>query len=71
MDGTGLVENGVFAKTLRMLAGPYKSLKNVAIDSQTHCRILKKMHYKCCECLQMPLQIMRTSCKYLTNETPV
>ena len=40
MDGAGLVENGVFAKTLRMLADPCKCLKNVANDCHPHCRIL-------------------------------
>ena len=32
MDGAGLIHNGVFAKALRMLADPYKCLKNVTID---------------------------------------
>ena len=41
MDGAGLVENDVFAKTLRMLADPYKCLKNVAIDCHPYCRILE------------------------------
>ena len=31
MDGVGLVQNDVFAKALRMLADPYKFLKNVAM----------------------------------------
>ena len=67
MGGAGLV----FAKTLRMLADPYKCLKDVAIDCQPHCRILENAKYECYERLQMPLQIMRTSCKYLTNEATV
>ena len=33
MDGAGLVENDVFAKTLRKLADPYKC--------RPHCRILE------------------------------
>ena len=41
MDGAGLVENDVFAKTLRMFADPYKCLKNVAIDCHPHYRILE------------------------------
>ena len=41
MDGAGLVENDVFAKTLRMLADPYKWLKNVAIDCHPYRRILE------------------------------
>ena len=41
MDGAGLVENAVFAKTLRMLADPYKCLKNVAIDCNPQCQILE------------------------------
>ena len=41
MDGAGLVSNDVFAKALRMLADPYKFLKNVAIDCHPHYRILK------------------------------
>ena len=40
MVGAGLVENGVFAKTLRMLADHYKYLKNVAIDCHPYCQIL-------------------------------
>ena len=41
MDGAGLVQNDVFAKALRMLADPYKCLKNVAIDWHPHYRILE------------------------------
>ena len=41
MDGAGLVQNDVFAKALRMLADPYKCLKNVAIDCHPHNRILE------------------------------
>ena len=41
MDGAGLSKNDVFAKALRMLADPYKFLKNVAIDCHAHCRILE------------------------------
>ena len=66
MDGVGLVQKHVFARALRMLADPYKCLKNVAID----CEFLK-MPYECSERLQMPLQIIRTSCKHLTNEVNV
>ena len=70
MDGAGLAQNDVFAKALRMLADPYKFLKNVAIDCHAHYRFLK-MPNECSERLQMPLQIIRTSCKHLTNETNV
>ena len=41
MDGAELVENNVFAKKLKMLADPYKCLKNVAIDCHPHCRIVE------------------------------
>ena len=71
MDGAGLVQNDVFAEALRMLADPYQFLKNVAIDCHAHCRILENAKYECSERLQMPLQIIRTSCKHLTNEANV
>ena len=60
MDGAGLVENDVFAKTLRMLGDPYKCLKNVAIDCHPHCRILENGLRMLRTLKQMPLQIMRT-----------
>ena len=41
MDRAGLVENDVFANSLRMLAGPYKCLKKAAIDYHPHRRILE------------------------------
>ena len=41
MDGAGLAQNDVFSKALRMLADPYKCLKNVAIDCHAHYRILE------------------------------
>ena len=41
MDGAGLVQNDVFAIALKMLADPYKSLKNVEIDCRPHYRILE------------------------------
>ena len=53
MDGAGLAQNDVFAKALRMLADPYKCLKNVAIDCHAHYRILENAFknvpnaYKC------------------------
>ena len=56
MDGAGLVENDVFAKTLRMLANPYKYPKNVAIDFHPHCRILKNA-----------LRMLRTLTNTVTN----
>ena len=37
----GACTNDVFAKALRMLADPYKCLKNVAIDCHPHYRILE------------------------------
>ena len=67
MYGAGLVQNDVFAKALRMLADPYKCLRNVAI----HTTELLNLSYECSERLQMPLQIIRTSCKHLTNEANV
>ena len=67
--GAGLVQNDVFAKALRMLADPYKCLKNVAIA--IHTTEFLKMPYECSERLQMPLQIIQTSCKHLTNEANV
>ena len=66
----GLVQNDVFAKALRMLAYSYKCLKNVAIDCHPSTEFLK-MPNECSERLQMPLQIIRTSCKHLTNEVNV
>ena len=41
MDGAGLVENDVFVKTLRILADPYKCLKNVGNDCHPHRRFLE------------------------------
>ena len=41
IDRAGLVENDVFANSLRMLADPYKCLKEVAIDYHPHRRILE------------------------------
>ena len=70
MDRAGLVENDVFANSLRMLADPYKCLKKVAIDYHPHRRILENA-YEYYERLQMPLQIMRTSYKRLANEANV
>ena len=56
MDGAGLVQNDVFAKALRMLADPYKCLKDVSIDYHPHYRILENAKYECSERLQMPLK---------------
>ena len=56
MDGAGLVEKDVYAKTLRMPADTYKCLKNVAIDSHPHCRILEN-----------GLQMLRTLTNAVTN----
>ena len=41
MYGAGLAQSDVLAKASRMLADPYKCLKNVAIDCHPHYRILK------------------------------
>ena len=41
IEWAGLVQNDVFAKALRMLADPYKCLKNVAIDWHPHYQILE------------------------------
>ena len=57
MDRAGLVENDVFAKSLRMLADPYKCLKNVAID----CHLI----------LENVLRILRTLTNALTNNANV
>ena len=54
----GLVQNDVFAKALRMLADPYKCLKNVAIDCHPHYRILAN-----------PLRMFRTLTNAVTNNT--
>ena len=56
MDGAGLVEKHVFAKTLRMLAEAYKCLKNVAFDCHPHCRILEN-----------GLRMLRTPTNVVTN----
>ena len=58
--GAGLVQNDVFAKALRMLASPYKCLKNVAIDCHPHYRFLENA-----------LQIFRTLTNAITNNTNV
>ena len=67
MDRAGLVENDVFANSLRMLADPYKCLKKVAIDYHPHRRILENAKYEYYE----RLQIMRTSYKRFANEANV
>ena len=54
----GLVQNDVFAKALRMLADPYKCLKNVAIDCHPHYRILENA-----------LRMFRTLTNAVTNNT--
>ena len=56
MDGAGLVGNDIFAKTLLMLAYPYKCVKNVAIDCHAYCRILKNV-----------LRMLRTPTIAVTN----
>ena len=60
MDGAGLVQNDVFAKALRILADPYKCLKNVAINCHPHYRILEN-------CLRK----FRTLTNAVTNNTNV
>ena len=49
-----------FAKALRMLADPYKCLKNVAIDCHPHYRILENA-----------LRMFRTLTNAVTNNTNV
>ena len=71
MDGAEFVQNDVFANALRMLADPYKCLKNVAIDCHPHYRILENALRMFRTLTKMPLQIIRTSCKHLTNEANV
>ena len=60
MDGAGLVQNDVVAKALRMLADPYKFLKNVGIDCHAHYRILENA-----------LRMFRTLTNVVTNNTNV
>ena len=60
MDRAGLVENDFFAKSLRMLADPYKCLKNVAIDYHPHRRILENA-----------LRILRTLTNAVINNANV
>ena len=60
MNGAGLVQNDVFSKALRMLADPYKFLKNVAIDCHAHYRILENA-----------LRMFRTLTNAVTNNTNV
>ena len=71
MDGAGLVQNDVFAKALReclrILTNFLRMLRLIAMLTTE----FLKMPYECFERLQMPLQIIRTSCKHLTNEANV
>ena len=60
MYGVVLVQNNVFAKALRMLADPYKCLKNVAMDCNPHYRILESA-----------LRMFRTLTNAVTNDTNV
>ena len=60
MDGAGLVQNDVFANALRMLADPYKCLKNVAIDCHPHYRIIENA-----------LRMFRTLTNAVTNNANV
>ena len=60
MDGAGLVQNDVFAKALRMLADPYKCLKNNATDCHPHYRILENA-----------LRMIRTLTNAVTNNRNV
>ena len=70
MDGAGLVQNDVFAKALRMLANPYKFLKNVAIDCHAHCRSLENA-LRVFRTLTNAITNNITPCKHLTNEANV
>ena len=58
MDEAGLVQNDVFAKALRMIADPYKCLKNVAFDCHPHYRMLENA-----------LRMFRTLTNAVTNNT--
>ena len=60
MDRAGLVENDVFANSLRMLADPYEFLKKVAIDYHPHLQILENA-----------LRISRTLTNAATNNANV
>ena len=46
MDGAGLVENDVIAKSLRMLKDPDKCLMNITTDCHPHAEFFK-MSYEC------------------------
>ena len=60
MDGAGLIQNDVFAKALRMLADPYKCVKDFTIDCLPHYRILENA-----------LRMFRTLTNAVTNNTNV
>ena len=60
MDRVWLVKSDVFAKALRMLADPYKFLKNVAIDCHAHYRTLENA-----------LRMFRTLTNAVKNNTNV
>ena len=62
MDRVGLVENDVFAKSLRMLADPYKCLKNVAIDCHPHRRILENDLRMLTNALTNNANVLQTPC---------
>ena len=55
----------IYKKKLRMLADPYKCLKNVAIDCQPDYRFLANALRMLGTRKQIPLQIMRASCKLI------
>ena len=63
MDGAGLVQNDVFAKALRMLADPYKCLKNRAIDCHPHYRILERMFRTLTNAVTNNTNVLQTSYK--------
>ena len=60
IDGAGLAQNDVFGKALRMLADPYKFLKNVATDCHARYRIIENA-----------LRMFRTLTNAVTNNTNV
>ena len=71
MYGAGLVQNDVFAKALRMLADPYKCLKNVAIDCHPYYRILEHALRMFRTLTNAVTSNTNVKCKHLTNEANV
>ena len=71
MDGAGLAQNDVFAKALRMVADPYKFLKNDATDCHAHYRILENVLRMFRTLTNAVTNNTNVACKHLTNEANV